>query len=488
MSRFIWCALVAVLPAVVVSTGPTTCEVLKTQFPGRVISSNDAASYASAQSSYYSGQERNMKPNCIFMPTTAAEVSEFVKTMIPRQASDARFAIRGGGHTLWSGAANIDGGVTVDMRLINQTVLSADKKVASLGAGGRWHDVYHQLTPYNVTVMGGRIGTLGVGGFLSGGGMTFLARRHGWASDNIYGYEIVLASGEITHVTEASHPDLWLALKGGSNNFGIITRFDVPTFPSDGMWYNLVEYEYNDSVLEAQAQAFSRFMEPAHFDDGAMMGIFLDYAGGNHSIRDALWYADSVTAPPAYSGFTDIPNKGGVAKIASVADVVDEFGANIPPTTSRAFQLDWSFHNPPADVYMELFKIWERGTSAVAEVEGIFVEFLTQPQSVTNGTNLFGLEAGKTDYAMMLMTAAYANEADDEKVRVAILDMVRAQRGLLRRRGYLVDFVYTNYADRSQGVYKSWGAENVAKMQAASKKYDPQGFFQKRVPGGFKVF
>lgn len=165
--------------------------------------------------------------------------------------------------------------------------------------------------------------------------MTFLARRQGWASDNIYGYEIVLASGEIAYVTEASHPDLWLALKGGSNNFGIITRFDVPTFASDGMWYSLLEYEYNDSVLEAQAQAFSRFMEPAHFDDGAMMGIFLDYAGGAHSIRDALWHVDSVTAPPAYRGFTDIPNKGGVAEISTVADVVDKFGANVPASTSR---------------------------------------------------------------------------------------------------------------------------------------------------------
>ena len=168
MSRFLRCALVAALPAVV-ATDLTTCEVLNAQFPGRVISLNDATSYASAQSSYYSGQERNIKPNCILMPTTTAEVSEFVKTMIPRQARDARFAIRGGGHTLWSEAANIDGGVTVDMRLMNQIVLSTDNKVASLGAGGRWHDVYHQLTPYNVTVMGGRVGSLGVGGFLSGG-------------------------------------------------------------------------------------------------------------------------------------------------------------------------------------------------------------------------------------------------------------------------------------------------------------------------------
>lgn len=170
MPGFLWCALVAVVPVVVVSADvrPTMCQVINTTLPGRVIFPKDTV-YASAQSSYYSGEERDMTPACIFMPTTASEVSLFVKTVTACKDKDALFAIRGGGHTLWSGAANIDGGITVDMRLINQTVLSADGKTASLGPGARWHDVYHQLSAHNVTVMGGRLGSLGVGGFLSGG-------------------------------------------------------------------------------------------------------------------------------------------------------------------------------------------------------------------------------------------------------------------------------------------------------------------------------
>lgn len=158
----------ATLPVVVFSTIPNTCQIVNTQFPERVVFLNDST-YAFDQSSYYSGQERGIQPNCIFTPATTSEVSQFIKTITPRQGSDAKFAIRGGGHTLWKGAANIDGGVTVDMRLINQTVLSADKKVANLGSGARWHDVYNSLNPHNLTVTGGRLGSLGVGGFLSGG-------------------------------------------------------------------------------------------------------------------------------------------------------------------------------------------------------------------------------------------------------------------------------------------------------------------------------
>jgi FAD/FMN-containing dehydrogenase len=167
------------------------------------------------------------------------------------------------------------------------------------------------------------------------GGMTFLSRRHGFTCDNIYGYEIVLASGEVVYATADSHPDLWLALKGGANNFGIITRFDVATFPEDLMWQNVVSYNYTDTVLEAQAKAFSHFMDPANFDDAAMMGIFLDFAGGEFSVTDALWYAEKVESPAVYNAFTQISNNGGLSELVNVADAVDNFGARIPSSASR---------------------------------------------------------------------------------------------------------------------------------------------------------
>jgi hypothetical protein len=44
-----------------------------------------------------------------------------------------------------------------------------------------------------------------------------------------------------------------------------------------------------------------------------------------------------------------------------------------------------------------------------------------------------------------------------------------------------------DYADITQDPLASYGAENVKKMKAAAKKYDPQGVFQNLVPGGFKI-
>lgn len=168
------------------------------------------------------------------------------------------------------------------------------------------------------------------------GGVSFEARRHGWTCDNIYGYETVLASGEVVYVTSSSYPDLWNALKGGSNNFGIVTRFDVAAFPSTQMWGGTVSYNYTPAVLDAQAKAFTSFMDPKKFDDAAMMGLILGFANpGGYSISNSLFYLEPTPFPKAYQPFTSIPSTGNTIQTATVAEIVNSFGKFLPAHLSR---------------------------------------------------------------------------------------------------------------------------------------------------------
>ena len=74
-------------------------------------------------------------------PDNAEDVQVAIQTLanlnhhLKQQCS---FAIRSGGHTPYSGAANIDAGITIDMQSISSVVLNADKTVASIGPGARW--------------------------------------------------------------------------------------------------------------------------------------------------------------------------------------------------------------------------------------------------------------------------------------------------------------------------------------------------------------
>lgn len=150
------------------------------------------------------------------------------------------------------------------------------------------------------------------------------------------GYEIVLGNGKVAYASAGSNPDLWLALKGGSNNLGIITRFDIGTISQGQMSYNLVNHNYTKASLVAQAKAFSNFMKPQNFDKSAMMGVFLNNLGGQLSLVNALWYTQPVQKPAVYDRFFDIPSSTvAVSQLDTVDKVVEKFGEIIPAHSER---------------------------------------------------------------------------------------------------------------------------------------------------------
>ncbi len=65
-------------------------------------------------------------------------------------------------------AANTKDGVLIDLSSLNATSYDASKNTVIVGAGARWGDLYHYLDPYEMTVVGGRVLDVGVGGLILG--------------------------------------------------------------------------------------------------------------------------------------------------------------------------------------------------------------------------------------------------------------------------------------------------------------------------------
>jgi FAD/FMN-containing dehydrogenase len=198
-------------------------------------------------------------PWCFVLPNSASELSRTVTALrdVGDGAGDWHIAVRSGGHG--SGESNnIAQGVTIDLSYLNRTTYDATTKLASVGTGSRWLDVYIELHKHGVNVAGGREGIVGVGGFVLGGGNTFFTGRYGFSCDTVVNYEVVLANGEIINANASANSDLWRALKGGSSNFGIVTKFDMVTIPATNltMQTRYIAVNHSDEVADAVA-AFS---------------------------------------------------------------------------------------------------------------------------------------------------------------------------------------------------------------------------------------
>jgi FAD/FMN-containing dehydrogenase len=94
---------------------------------------------------------------------------------------------------------------------------------------------------------------VGVPGLVLGGGISFFSNKLGWACDNVASYEIVTASGLVIVASPTSFSDIYWALRGGGNNFGIVTNFKLSAFPLGRMWGGQRIYTENNfpAVLNA---------------------------------------------------------------------------------------------------------------------------------------------------------------------------------------------------------------------------------------------
>lgn len=136
---------------------------------------------------------------------------------------------------------------------MNHVKADTASETAEIGPGARWRDVYFELHKHNFTVAGGREANVGVAGFLLGGGMAFLNSQRGFACDDVISYEVVLADGRIVTADKNQNAQLFRALKGGSNNFGIVTNFKMNMLSNNKIWGGLTisSKEFIPNSIEA---------------------------------------------------------------------------------------------------------------------------------------------------------------------------------------------------------------------------------------------
>ena len=139
-------------------------------------------------------------------------------------------AVRGGGHNV-AGNAACDDGMVIDLSGMKGVRVDPDAGTARAWPGATWGEFDRETQLFGLATTGGFVASTGIAGLTLGGGIGWLARKHGTACDNLLSVDLVTASGQVLTASATEHPELFWGLRGGGGNFGIVTSFDYRLHP-----------------------------------------------------------------------------------------------------------------------------------------------------------------------------------------------------------------------------------------------------------------
>ncbi|KAL6158145.1 hypothetical protein ACJQWK_07739 [Exserohilum turcicum] len=484
------CALLLLLNAAVCAAGApfNCCQSLKTKVPGQVFLSNEAT-YSDLNNQRWSNTSI-LAPGCVFQPKTVGDVSKGVKLL---STNSCPFSIKSGGHNPIPGANNIDGGVSIVLGALNQAELAPDGTTVRLGAGARWGQVYKAFADKGLLVPGGLCGGTGIGGVSTGGGESYLLASHGWVVDNVVNYQVVLASGAIVDANQKSNSALFKALKGGGNNFGVVTQVDVTAIKQPKIWGGSILLPYFPDSAIASLNAIVNFTTLSNTlpNNGAQVVITYT-ATGQALIALSLASTDGTVNSTGLAPLTSLqPQIANTMGLRTIGDIVTELDANQADgfrdtSATITFKNDaatlFAVHNASDQVYLKYNKTvkyldWVNFYVPTARIDST--------HAAAQGGNVLGLEENPEDLIVAFITPRWIDAAQDaamyEMAREWV-DAVSKAAGANRHR-----FLYQNFAAPSQKPLCGYGAKNVEFMKDVSRRYDPSQTFQKLVPGGFKI-
>ena len=224
---------------------------LRAAVDGRVITPGDAG-YDRARSLFYGGADR--RPAVIVRPAGPSDVSQVVSLA---RETGLELAVRGGRHSL-AGHGTTDGGIVLDLADMNALEIDPERRTAWAQTGLTAGAYTTAAGAYGLATGFGDTGSVGIGGITLGGGIGYLVRKHGLTIDDLLAADLVTAEGQLLHVDDRSHPDLFWAIRGGGGNFGVATRFKFRLHPLDTIVGGLLLLPATPEVIAgfvAEAQA-----------------------------------------------------------------------------------------------------------------------------------------------------------------------------------------------------------------------------------------
>ncbi|KAF2238005.1 FAD binding domain protein [Viridothelium virens] len=468
----------------------------------RQCSSVTVRKYDQSVHSYFSAQESEIRPRCIVRPSSTADVSNVVSHLVKANyeygLGSIKFAIRSGGHASFVRSANEPNGVTIDLRKLNSIHVTDDQNQVIVGAGASWGQVYRKLDPLGLAIPGGRHSQVGVGGLTLGGGLSHFSGHVGLACDNVDEYEVVLATGAIVRIKKegSTHSDLYLALRGSGNNFGVVTEFTFRAFRQGHLWGGTLIH--GPETNEQHLNTFFNFASNPEPDPCASLihGFGMSAERGSGFVNGIV-YTKPTHEPVVIQPFLNLNpvymNSLRELSLTELTQQQDAFNENglCQVAISTTYYLSET-------LLTRTYELWLASQESVKNLAGlvwsmtlqtIFPAIVAKSGFLQDAIPAYTAERGSIIVAQL--TGTWKDAKDSPAAEKAALKLISDIEDAVEDEKMQTGYLYLNYAHPGQDVFGDDSINNGQRkefLQGVSKKYDGDGVFQRCVIGGLKLF
>ena len=220
-------------------------ETLRTRLQGSVILPGDEG-YDKARQTW-DVKTFDQHPAMVILPANASDVQAAVTFA---REHDLPVAAQGGGHGHPHPANDA---LLINFANMTNVQINAEAATARVEPGVLFHALVQAAHAHGLAPLNGFAASVGVVGYMLGGGVGWLARQYGSGAGSIRSVEMVTADGDLFQANESTHPDLFWGLRGGGGNFGIITSLECALYPVNEIFAGQVVYpiEQGKDVLSA---------------------------------------------------------------------------------------------------------------------------------------------------------------------------------------------------------------------------------------------
>ncbi|KAE8440923.1 hypothetical protein EG329_006320 [Mollisiaceae sp. DMI_Dod_QoI] len=261
-------------------------------------------------------------PAVITVPENDAEVAASVTCAA---AASLKVQAKGGGHSYASySSGGQNGSLIIELEKFDEITVDQSTFIVKIGAGQRLGNVATAIYDQGQRAMPhGTCGGVGIAGHALHGGYGYDSRKWGLALDHIVGLDVVLANGTCVYTDANSHPDLFYAMRGAGDSFGIATHFYMQTeaAPNSVLWFTV---DLSASLKDANTAATgfevlqNWTLTSSDLTPNITFGTYAD-SGGSFSFRG--WCMDCDV-----NVFTNDVFPGMIAGFDSANPTVQELG------------------------------------------------------------------------------------------------------------------------------------------------------------------